>query len=56
MIHRLGRPDRLVLVSVWTACDSFLIRRPIWTSFAECEAGAQVLLEAVIEYDRKFAS
>jgi hypothetical protein len=31
MIHRLGRPARLVLVSVWTACDSLLIRRPIWT-------------------------
>jgi hypothetical protein len=31
MIHRLGRPARLVLVSAWTACDSLLIRRPIWT-------------------------
>jgi hypothetical protein len=31
MIHRLGRPALLVLVSVWTACGSLLIRRPIWT-------------------------
>jgi len=29
MIHRLGRPARLALVSVLPACDSFLIRRPI---------------------------
>jgi hypothetical protein len=28
MIHRLGRPARLLLVSDWTACDSLLIRRP----------------------------
>jgi hypothetical protein len=28
MIHRLGPPARLVLVSDWTACDSLLIRRP----------------------------
>src|SRR6266481_9816071 len=29
MIHRLGRPARLALVSVLPACDSLLIRRPI---------------------------
>jgi len=27
MIHRLGRPARLVLLSDWIACDSLLIRR-----------------------------
>jgi hypothetical protein len=29
MIHRLGRPARLALVSVLPACDLVLIRRPI---------------------------
>jgi len=28
MIHRLGRPTRLVLVLVSTTCGSLLIRRP----------------------------
>jgi hypothetical protein len=37
MIHRLGRPARWVLVSVWTACDSLLIGRPIWTLWSDIQ-------------------
>ncbi|WP_210352247.1 hypothetical protein, partial [Bradyrhizobium rifense] len=40
-IHRLGRPAQLMLVSVWTACDSLPIRRPIWMLSSDIEDGFQ---------------
>jgi hypothetical protein len=44
MIHRLGRPARLVLVSVWTTCGSLLIGRPIWPLSSDIQDRGSTLL------------
>jgi hypothetical protein len=48
MIQRLGRPARLVMVSIWTEFDSFLIRHPIWTLSSDIqETGSEQIWSEV---------
>jgi hypothetical protein len=52
MIYRLGRPARLVLAFVWTACDSLLIRRPIRTLAAHVRSDTTPAFRGKVPYLR----